>query len=59
MITWIQAHLGVIVAVLSAIVAMDTGLAAIPGVKSNSTYQLVSGLLVKLLKLLSPQAPSA
>ena len=47
MIAWITANYGL---VLAAVVALDQVLAAMPSVKANSTFQLISGWILALVK---------
>lgn len=44
-------NMSVIVGILSAVVVLDNALAAIPAIKANSVFQLVSGWLIKLSDL--------
>lgn len=45
-----------ITVILAALLAISEALALIPGVKSNSIFQLVKNIVVKGLDLLKPKA---
>lgn len=48
-LAWFQSNL---VIILGVIVALDHALAAIPAIGANSTFQLISGWLVSIAKML-------
>ncbi len=41
----------IVIAILSAIVMLDQALAAIPSIKANATYQLITNALSELLAI--------
>jgi len=65
LVSWFMANSPVIAGILGAIVALDHVLASIPSVEANSTFQLISGVLIKIYQAVSggsqppPTAPAA
>lgn len=52
---WLQAN---VVWILSFVIALDTALAQIPQLQSNSTFQLISGWIKNLAALFAPKPPA-
>jgi hypothetical protein len=61
LISWYMANAPVIGGILLAIIALDHALAAIPSIQANSTFQLISNILIKLSGFISggSQPPQA
>lgn len=45
--TWVSDNLGTVSLILCGLVAFDNTLAQIPAVKANSTFQFISGAILK------------
>jgi hypothetical protein len=52
MTLWLTSHSVLLSEILAAVVALDHGLAAIPAINANSTFQLITLMLGKLSSLL-------